>query len=124
MRMSSAVFLAAVLALSTLDGVAGEKQLVDVKELAGTWQGWVTRGDGHERATMYVSADGSYRSLTTDGAYTEGKFYLQDGTLRYRSSRTTGTASLSEDQGKTVLRVMPADPMYGAGSSAEYERVE
>ena len=64
MRMSSAVFLAAVLALSTLDGVAGEKQLVDVKELAGTWQGWVTRGDGHERATMYVSADGSYRSLT------------------------------------------------------------
>jgi len=124
MRMSSAVFLAAVLALSTLDGVAGEKQLVDVKELAGTWQGWVTRGDGHERATMYVAADGSYRSLTTDGAYTEGKFYLQDGTLRYRSSRTTGTASLSEDQGKTVLRVMPADPMYGAGSSAEYERVE
>jgi hypothetical protein len=124
MRMSSAVFLAAVLALSTLDGVAGEKQLVDVKELAGTWQGWVTRGDGHERATMYVSDDGSYRSLTTDGAYTEGKFYLQDGTLRYRSSRTTGTASLSEDQGKTVLRVMPADPMYGAGSSAEYERVE
>ena len=124
MRMSSAVFLAAVLALSTLDGVAGEKQLVDVKELAGTWQGWVTRGDGHERATMYVSVDGSYRSLTTDGAYTEGKFYLQDGTLRYRSSRTTGTASLSEDQGKTVLRVMPADPMYGAGSSAEYERVE
>jgi hypothetical protein len=124
MRTSSAVFLAAVFALSTLDGVAGEKQLVDVKELAGTWQGWVTRGDGHERATMYVSADGSYRSLTTDGAYTEGKFYLQDGTLRYRSSRTTGTASLSEDQGKTVLRVMPADPMYGAGSSAEYERVE
>ena len=25
---------------------------------------------------MYVSADGSYRSLTTGGASTEGKFYL------------------------------------------------
>ena len=123
MRMKSAVCLAVVFALSTLDGVAGEKQIVDVKELAGTWQGWVTRGDGHERATIFVSADGSYRSLTTGGANTEGKFYLQDGTLRYRSSRTTGTASLSEDQGKTVLRVMPADLMYGAGS-AEYERVE
>jgi len=72
---------------------------------------------------MFVSADGSYRSLTTGGAETEGKFYLQDGTLRYRSSRTTGRASLSEDQGKTVLRVMPAAPLYGAGS-AEYERLE
>ena len=65
MRMNSALFLAAVLALSTLDGVAGEKQITDVQELAGTWRGWVTRDNGQERATMYVSADGSYRSLTT-----------------------------------------------------------
>ena len=72
---------------------------------------------------MFISADGSYRSLTTHGASTEGKFYLQDGKLLYRSSRTTGTASLSEDQGKTVLTVLPGDPKYGAGS-AEYQRIE
>ena len=75
------------------------------------------------RALLGVAEEkqiGSYRSLTTGGASTEGKFYLQDGKLLYRSSRTTGTASLSEGQGKTVLRVMPADPTYGAGS-AEYE---
>jgi len=123
MRMNRALLLAAVFALSPLDGVAGEKQIVTVEELAGSWQGWITRGEDQEHATMYVSADGSYRSLTTGGASTEGKFYLQEGKLLYRSSRTTGTVSLSEDQGKTVLRVMPADPAYGAGS-AEYERVE
>jgi len=93
MRMHRALLLAAVFALSPLDGVAGEKQI------------------------------GSYRSLTTGGARTEGKFYLQDGKLLYRSSRTTGTASLSEDKGKTVLSVKPEDPNYRTGTG-EYERVK
>jgi hypothetical protein len=123
MRTNRALLLAAVLALSPLDGVAGEKQIVAVEELAGSWQGWVTRGERREHATLYVSADGSYRSLTAGGATTEGKFYLRDGKLLYRSSRTTGTASLSEDQGTIVLTVMPADPAYGAGS-ARYERIK
>jgi len=77
-----------VVALSPLDGLAGEKHIVDGKELAGNWQGWVTREEG---------ADGSYRALTARGAITEGKFYLQDGELKYRSSRTTGAASLFEE---------------------------
>ena len=34
-----ALLLAAVFALSTLDGVAEERQIVDVKELAGSWRG-------------------------------------------------------------------------------------
>jgi hypothetical protein len=123
MTMPLVLLLTAVFALSPLEGVAGEQQIVDVKELAGRWQGWVTREEGRERATLIVSQDGSYRALTVDGAITEGKFYLQDGKLRYRSSRTTGAASLSEDQGKTVLTVMPADPKYHAGR-AEYERVK
>jgi hypothetical protein len=123
MSIYLALCLAAVFALSPLDAVAEEKQIVDVKELAGSWQGWVTREQGQERATLIVSTDGSYRALTVDGATTEGKFYLQDGKLRYRSSRTTGTASLSEDQGKTMLTVMPADSYYKTGK-AEYERVK
>jgi len=72
---------------------------------------------------MIVSADGSYKASTTRGSTTEGKFYLEDGKLRYRSSRTTGTASLSEDRGKAVLTVMPEDPNYQTGRG-EYERVE
>jgi hypothetical protein len=123
MWMPLILLLAVVLALSPLGGVAGEKHIVDVKELAGSWQGWVTREEGRDGATMIVAADGSYRALTTRGASTEGKFYLQDGKLRYRSSRTTGAASLSEDQGKTLLTVMPADPQYHTGR-AEYEQVK
>jgi len=72
---------------------------------------------------MIVQADGIYKASTTRGSTSEGKFYLQDGTLRYRSSRTTGTAGLSEDQGKTFLTVMPEDPNYQTGR-AEYERVK
>jgi hypothetical protein len=123
MRIGLALFLAAVFALSPLDAVAGEKQIVDVKELAGSWRGWVTGEQGQERATMIVTDDGSYKASTTRGSTTEGKFYLQDGKLRYRSSRTTGTASLSEDKGKSVLTVMPEDPNFRTGR-AEYERLK
>jgi hypothetical protein len=123
LRTPFALLLAAVFVLSPLRGIAEEKRIADVKELAGSWQGWITREGGQERATLIVSADGSYRALTTDGASTEGKFYLQDGKLRYRSSRTTGTASVSEDKGKTVLTVTPGEPTYRTGS-AKYERVK
>jgi len=120
MRMRLALLLAAVFAVFPLDGIAGEKQIRDVKELAGNWRGWVTE-QTQERANMIVSADGSYKASTTRGVLSEGKFYLQDGKLRYRSSRTAGTASLSEDGGKTILTVMPEDPSYG---KAEYELIK
>jgi len=126
-----ALLLAAVLALSPLDGLAGEKQIVDVKELAGSWRGWVNEVPGDEWAMMTVSADGSYKASTISGT-TVGRFYLQAGELRYRSSRTTplampsaevlGTASVSEDNGKTVLTLMPEDPNYLG--RAEFERVK
>jgi hypothetical protein len=119
MRMHLALLLAAVFAVSPLEGVAGEKQILDVKELAGSWRGWVTE-QAQERANMIIQSDGSYKASTTRGVMSEGQFYLQDGKLRYRSSRTTGTARLSEDQGKTILTVMPEDPNYG---KAEYERI-
>ena len=38
------------------------------------------------------------------------------------SAEVLGTASVSEDQGKTVLRLMPEDPNYLG--RAEYERVK
>lgn len=131
MRIHRALLLVAVFALSPLDGVAGEKQIVDVKELAGSWRGWVSEAAGDEWATMNVSADGSYKASTMSST-TLGKFYLQAGKLRYRSSRTTplampstavlGTASVSEDEGKTVLTLMPEDPNYLG--RAEFERVK
>jgi hypothetical protein len=123
MRLHLAVLLGAVLALSPFDGVTQEKQIADVKELAGIWRGRATREQAQEPVTMIVAADGSYRAMTTAQASTEGKFYLQDGTLRYRSSRTLGTAVVAEDGGNTVLRMMPDELNYRAGR-AEYERVK
>lgn len=131
MRIHRALLLVAVFALSPLDGVAEEKQIVDVKELAGSWRGWVSEAAGDEWATMNVSADGRYKALTITST-TLGTFYLEAGKLRYRSIRTTpsampsaavlGTASVSEDQGKTVLTLMPEDPNYLG--RAEFERVK
>ena len=125
------LLLAAILALSPLDGIAGEKQIVDIKELAGRWRGWVNEVAGDEWSTMNVSPDGSYKASTFSGTIV-GKFYLEAGKLRYRSSRTTplampsaavlGTASVSEDNGKAVLRLMPDDPDYLG--RAEFERVK
>jgi len=123
MKTILVVLLAAAFALSPLAGVAGEKKVSDVKELAGSWRGWVTGEQGDERANMTVSADGRYKASTISGSTTEGQFYLQDGKLRYRSSRTTGEASLLEDKGKMTLKVLPEDPNYRTGS-AQYERVK
>jgi len=51
MRMRLVLLLAVVFAVSPLAGVAGEKQIRDVKELAGSWRGWVTE-QTQERASM------------------------------------------------------------------------
>jgi hypothetical protein len=123
MRWHLALLLAASFVASPVDGVAGEKQIADIKELAGSWRGWVRAESGRERATMVVEEDGTYRASTTRGTLSEGMFYLRDGKLRYRSTRTTGTASLSEDQGKTILTMMPVDPTADTGRT-EYERVK
>ena len=123
MRMHLALLLAAAYAVFPLDGVAGEKQIADVKELAGSWRGWVRAESRQEGATMVVQADGTYKASTTRGTLSEGAFYLRDGKLRYRSTRTTGTASLSEDQGRIILTMMPKDPTTDTGRT-EYERVK
>jgi len=123
MKTYPVLLVAAVFTLSPLAGVAGEKKITDVKELAGSWRGWVTGEQGDERANMTVSADGKYKASTISGSTTEGQFFLQDGKLRYRSSRTTGDAIVSEDKGKVTIKVSPEDPNYRTGR-AEYERVK
>jgi hypothetical protein len=60
MRALLALLLASLFALFPHDGIAEEKQIADVKELAGSWQGWVRTEFGRERATMVVQGDGTY----------------------------------------------------------------
>ena len=123
MRIILVLLLAATFAALPFQGLAADKQIKDVKELAGNWQGWVTAEVGDERATMIVQADGTYKASTTRGTEAQGQFFLQDGKLMYRSSRTMGTARLTEDGGKTTITITPSDPTYRTGS-ARYERVK
>jgi hypothetical protein len=123
MRIGVVRLLALMCVALPLQGLAAEKQIQDVKELAGNWRGWVTGEQGQERATMTVDANGRYKASTTRGSTTEGEFYLQSGKLRYRSSRTMGTVTVSEDKGKTTLSVVPEDPNYRTGRG-DYERVK
>jgi hypothetical protein len=122
-----AVFIALVFAVSPLAAVAAEKQITDIKQLAGTWQGWVTSQlSGSERVLMTIKEDGTYQSSTTrdGGTLTVGKYYLQGGKVRYKSSRTGGTAVVSEDKGKTTLTLSPEGSFNPVTGPATYERVK
>jgi hypothetical protein len=136
MKLQSMTALFVVFAISFI-GAAGcaqlgkapspgvEKSIADVKELAGVWQGWVTTQLGSQsRVSMTIEDDGTYEGATTRGTMTLGKFYLAGGRLRYRSSRTEGTATVSEDKGKMLLTVYPEGSYSFDTGSATFERVK
>ena len=123
MKTQAALLLAVTLVVFPFACIAAEKKVTDLKELAGSWQGWVTGEQGQERATMIVQANGNYKASTVRGSTSEGQFYLQDGKLLYRSSRTTGKAQVTEDKGKMTLSVIPDDPNYRTGRG-DYERLK
>ena len=121
------VLVALVFAVSPLAALAAEKQITDIKQLAGTWQGWVTSQlSGSERVLMTIKEDGSYQASTErdGGTLTVGKYYLQGGKVRYRSSRTEGTVVISEDKGKTTLTLSPEGSFNPVTGPATYERVK
>jgi hypothetical protein len=123
MRMLLALLLAVAFAVSPTDGIAGEKQITDVKELAGTWRGSATSDSGVARATMTVKEDGSYEASTQFGTLTVGKYSLEDGKLRYRSTLSVGTATISEERGRTFLTVIPEGLKPITGKTV-YERIK
>jgi hypothetical protein len=72
MRLVSIVFLViGVVTGLAIAGFAGERDVTDVKELAGTWRGWVT-ATSPSLSTMTIKEDGSYRAASED----KGKVYL------------------------------------------------
>ena len=126
-RCLLAVVIALVFAVSPLAAIAAEKQITDIKQLAGTWQGWVTSQlSGSERVLMTVKEDGSYQSSTTrdGGTLTVGKYYLQGGKVRYKSSQSEGTVVISEDKGKTTMILAPEGSFNPVTGPATYERVK
>ncbi len=129
MSSRNLIVLFIVLAFAVSPGVvlAADKQITDVKQLAGTWQGWVTSQlAGSERVLMIIKEDGSYQSSTTrdGGTLTVGKYYLEGGKVRYKSSRTQGTAVVSDDKGKTILTLAPEGSFNPVTGPAVYERMK
>jgi hypothetical protein len=126
-RTFAYALLAALVFVLSAVSTGAEKQISDVKELAGTWEGWVTSQLGAQtRVLMTIKPDGSYESSTTapGGTLTAGKYYLDGGTLRYRSSRTEGIAKVSEERGKTVLTLAPEGTVRHTTGPAVFERVK
>ncbi|PYN90777.1 MAG: hypothetical protein DMD87_01140 [Candidatus Rokuibacteriota bacterium] len=81
---------------------------------------------GSERVVMTVKEDGSYQASTTraGGTLTVGKYYLQGGKVRYKSSRSEGVVVISEDKGKTTLTLTPEGSFNPVTGPASYERVK
>jgi hypothetical protein len=116
-----------MLGLSSLPVVGAEKQITDVKEIAGSWEGWATSQLGAQtRIQMTIKPDGTYESSTIapGSTLTRGTYYLDGGTLRYRSSRTQGTATVSQENGKTRLTVTPEGTVSYATGPATFERLK
>ena len=127
MHRMLALLAAVVFGLIPAIGGAEEKQITDVKELAGNWQGWVTSQLGAQtRATMTIKEDGSYEGSTigAGSTMTVGKYYLDGGRLRYRSSRTEGPVAVFEEKGKTIIRLSPEGTYSYVSGPAEFERLK
>jgi hypothetical protein len=121
------VLVVLALAVSPLAALAAEKQITDIKQLAGQWEGWVnSQLSGSERVLMTIKADGSYQSATTrdGGTLTVGTYYLKDGKVRYKSSRSEGTVVISEDKGKTTLTLTPEGSFNPVTGPATYQRMK
>jgi hypothetical protein len=123
MRLNVLLLVAVALVVSAAAAVGGERPIADLKEIAGTWQGWTMLGTTEARVTMVIREDGSYEASTQTGTLTVGRYYLEGGKLRYRSSRSEGAAMVSENRGKTFLTIIPDGPSYETGKT-EYERVK
>jgi hypothetical protein len=72
---------------------------------------------------MTVKEDGSYEASTQFGTLTVGKYSLEDGKLRYRSTLSVGTATISEERGRTFLTVIPEGLKPITGKTV-YERIK
>lgn len=121
------VLVVLVLALGPLVTLAAEKRITDIKQLAGTWQGWVdSQLEGSGRVIMTVKEDGSYQSATEGrgGTLTVGQYYLEGGKVKYRSSRTQGSVVISEDKGKTIMTLTPEGSYNPVTGPATFERAK
>jgi hypothetical protein len=93
-----------------------DKPIASVQNLAGDWRAL----GGVSAAAIRIKPDGSYEGLSANGAKTAGKITTAGGTASFRSAKSVGSVTWSQEAGKDVLLFVAGD---GRGS-ARLERVK
>ena len=104
MRAFIAILLAMFLAAPTAAPTSAESLTVtNVRELAGTWEGYPRDNSGTSTTptTWTIREDGTYTSAWTIN--TQGKIQLVNGKLIYESGLTNGTLALEQRGGRQLL---------------------
>src|SRR6266851_7105653 len=104
MRKLVAIVSAMLLvALTTAPALADSLTVSDVRELAGTWEGYARDDSGTSTTptTWTIREDGTYTSVWTTN--TEGRIQLVGGRLIYESGLTSGTLMLEQRGGRQLL---------------------
>jgi len=85
--------------------LAGNLTVTDVKELAGSWEGFLRADYNQQTAVRWtVREDGTFTSVGQ--SVSEGKIKLVDGRLMYETTLSKGTLSLEDRRGKQILNVV------------------
>jgi len=102
-KLVAIVFTMLLVALTTAAALAESLTVSDVRELAGTWEGYARDDSGTSATptTWTIREDGTYTSVWTTN--TEGRIQLVGGRLIYASGLTSGTLALEERGGKQLL---------------------
>jgi len=98
--------------------------VTDVKELAGTWQGYARGyfGSGTLPLTWTVAEDGTYTAV--GASVTNGKIELANGKLTFESGFSAGTVTLEERGGKNSLIVNGTNKRNRQSGTAELFKVK
>ncbi len=102
-KLVAIVFMMLLVALTTAPALAESLTVSNVRELAGTWEGY-PRDDSRTSTTpttWTIREDGTYTSAWTIN--TQGKIQLVGGKLIYESGLTSGTLALEERGGEQLL---------------------
>ena len=120
-----AVLSAILLYVPTADSAsAGSLTVTDVKELAGTWQGYGRGyfGSGRLPLTWTVAEDGTYSSV--GASVTSGKIELANGKLSFDSGFTAGTLTVEERDGKNLMIVEGTNKRNRQSGMAELFKIK
>jgi len=102
-KLVAIVFMMLLVALTTAPALAESLTVSNVRELAGTWEGYPRDNSGTSTTptTWTIREDGTYTSVWTIN--TQGKIQLVNGKVIYESGLTSGTLALEQRGGKQLL---------------------